>query len=213
MRRTCLLAIPIVFLSALPCLAQGPPAPVQEMKISYAASGSLLALDDHTLLIEPKMPGPICALPANAGGETTWSLFTFPLASITIPLAVVDETLIAEDVVFTQPDARETYKPGDVGDTTMVVIVSLPGKQFHTLTYDRDRLLQLGPGPHDPSVYGQAPDDVEAFGLTFSDHEAASAFVAAFRRAVIAAKAGIAHQPAGSNLNNSEESTARPLYR
>jgi hypothetical protein len=164
------------------------------MKSSYTASGSLLAIDDRTLLIEPKMPGPICALPIDAGeGKTTWSLFTFPLASITVPLDVVDETLIAEDVVFTQPDARETYKSGDVGDTTMVVIVSLPGKQFHTLTYDRDRFLQLGPGPHDPSVYGQVSDDVEAFGLTFPDHTAANAFVAAFRRAVILAKAETPH--------------------
>ncbi len=189
MRQTCLFAIPIVLLSALSCPAQSLPGPVQEMKSFYAASGSLLAMDDHTLLIEPRMPGPICALPADPGsGKTTWSLFTFPLASITVPLAAVDETLIAEDVVFTQPDARESYKPGDVGDTTMVVIVSLPGKQFHTLTYDRDKLLQLGPGPHDPSVYGQAPDDVEAFGLTFADHTAASAFVAALKRAVAAAR-------------------------
>jgi hypothetical protein len=189
MKRISLLAIPLALLSALPSAAQGLPAPIQEMKSTYAASGTLLALDNHTLLIEPKMPGPICALPHDANGETTWSLFTFPLASITVPLTVVDESFISEDVVFTQPGSRETYKPGDAGDTTMVVILSLPGKHFHTLAYDRDRLVQLGPGPHDPSVYGQAPDDVEAFGLTFPDHTAASAFISALKRAVVAAKA------------------------
>jgi hypothetical protein len=187
--RISLLAIPFALLSALPCPGQSPAKPIQEMKSSYSASGSVLALDERTLLIEPSMPGPICALPKDAGGKTTWSLFTFPLASITVPLASVDETLIAEDAVFTRSDAKDTYKPGDVGDTTMVVVVSVPGNKFHTLMYDRERLLQLGPGPHDPSAYGQAPDDVEAFGLTFADHAAARAFEAALKSAVILAKA------------------------
>lgn len=159
------------------------------MKHAYAASGSIVALDDHTLLIEPNMPGPLCALPTNEGGKTTWSFYTFPLASITVPLALVDETLIGEDIVFTNPDATKGYKPGDTGDTTMVVIAGAPGKQFHTLTYDRDKLAHLGPGPHDGSAYGQAPDDTEAFGLMFSDHAAARAFETALRNAVILAKA------------------------
>jgi hypothetical protein len=192
MLRNCLFAIPFVLLSALPGAAQGLPG-LQEMKSSYAASGSLLALDGRTLLIEPTMPGPVCALPKNTGGKTTWSFYSFPLSSITVPLSSIDESLIGEDVVFTGSDAKEAYKPGNVGDTTMVVIVSVPGKQFHALTYDRERLIRLGPGPHDPSAYGQEEDDVEAFGLTFADHAAARAFEAALKIAIVLSKADAAH--------------------
>jgi hypothetical protein len=176
-------------LSAVVGIAQDLPVHIQEMKSSYAASGSIVVLNDKTLVIQPNMPSPLCALPRNDAGKTTWSFYTFPLASITVPLAEVDESLIGEDVVFTDPDATKVYKPGDVGDTTMIVVVGVPGKQFHTLTYDRDKLAHLGPGPHSSSTYGQAPDDVEAFGLTFPSQAAARAFETALRNAVLAAKA------------------------
>jgi hypothetical protein len=177
----------LLFVSAL-CLGQDLPSHIQQMKSSYSASGSIIVLDDHTIVIEPNMPGPVCALPKNEDGKTTWSFLAFPLASITVPLTLIDETLITEDLVFTNSDARSSYKPGDVGDTTMVVVVGLPGREFHTLTYDREKLTHLGPGPHNASAYGQTPDDVEAFGLTFSDHDAARSFVAALRKAVILAR-------------------------
>jgi hypothetical protein len=189
MKKYCLLALPLVLLPSLPCVAQDLSQRIEEIKNSYAASGSVVVLDQKTLLIEPNMPGPICALPIEEGGKTTWSILTFPLASITVPLAAVDESLIGEDLVFTRPDVQESYKPGDVGDTTMVVVVGLPGKQFEALTYDRDKLTHLGPGPHAASAYGQEPDKVEAFGLTFPDHTAAHAFEAALKDAVILAKA------------------------
>lgn len=168
--------------------AQNLPANIQTMKTTYAASGSIVTLDSHTLIIEPNMPGPVCALPKNDGGKTSWSYFAFPLASITVPLAMVDESLITEDRVFTHPDAARDYKPGDVGDTTMVVVMGVPGKQFHTLMYDREKLAQLGPGVHDSASYGETPDNVDAFGLTFADHAAAQAFVTALRNAVSLAK-------------------------
>ena len=135
------------------------------------------------------MPGPLCALPRNENGKTTWSYYTFPLASIVVPLASVDESLIAEDLVFTDPDAAKNYKPGAVGDTAMVVIAGVSGKQFHTVTYDREKLTHLGPGPHSSSAYGQTADDTAAFGLTFSNHAEARAFEAALRNAVLLAKA------------------------
>jgi hypothetical protein len=181
-------AILCLLVSAPLGVAQELPARLQAMKTSYAASGSIVALDQHTLVIEPNMPGPICSLPRNQGGKTSWSYFAFPLASITVPLATVDESLISEDIVFTSPDAAKAYKPGDVGDATMVVVVGVPGKQFHTLMYDREKLTHLGPGVHNSSAYGQAPDDVEAFGLTFADHAAARAFVDALKDAVVIAK-------------------------
>lgn len=162
---------------------------IQDMKKSYAASGSIVAVDDQTLLIEPNMPGPICALPQTKDGKTSWSFFAFPLASITVPLSIVDEDLLTEDIVFTDPGAPKVYKPGDVGDTTMVMVVTVPGKEFHTLMYDRDKLARLGPGPHSSSDYGQTPDEVLAFGLTFQDHAAARAFEAALKDAVVLAKA------------------------
>jgi len=159
------------------------------MKTAYAASGSIVAVDKNTIVIEPKMPAPLCAMPKNENGTTTWSFYTFPLASITVPLTEVDETLISEDRVFSSPDAPRTYKPGDMGDTTMVVVAVMPGKQFHTRIYDLDRFTHLGPGPHSSKEYGETPDDTEAFGLTFADAAAARSFAIAFKNAVISAKA------------------------
>ena len=179
---------------ALPGVAQNLSARIQTMQTAYASSGSIVVLDEHTILIEPKMPGPLCALPLNKDGKTTWAYYTFPLASIVVPLASVDETLIGDDLVFTNPDAAKSYKPGDLGDTTMVVVAGVPGKQFHTVIYDRDKLTSLGPGPHSSSAYGQTPDDTEAFGLTFSDRAQARAFEMALRDAVLLAKAQASRQ-------------------
>ncbi len=162
---------------------------IQSLKTAYAASGSIVSIDSGTILIEPKMPAPVCAVPRQEGGATTWSFYAFPLASITVPLADIDEKLIGEDVVFTDPNAPKTYKPGDVGDTTLVIIAGVAGKEFHTLLYDRDKFVHLGPGPHASSEYDQRPDDTEAFALAFSDRAAAHAFAAALRNAVLQARA------------------------
>lgn len=169
--------------------AQNLASRIEVLKTSYAASGTIVVLDDKTLVIEPKMPSPFCALPSNKDGKTTWSYYTFPLASITVPLAEVDETLISEDRVFTDPDVAKSYKPSDEGDATMIVIAGVQGKQFHTLVYDRDKLASLGPGPHASSEYDQASDNTEAFGLTFADQADARAFESALKSAVLLAKA------------------------
>ncbi len=161
---------------------------IQSMKVAYAGSGSIVSINAGTILIEPRMPAPVCAVPRQEGGATAWSFYAFPLASITVPLTDIDEKLIGEDVVFTNPDAPKTYKPGDVGDTTLVIIASVAGKQFHTLLYDRDKFIHLGPGPHASSEYDQRPDDTEAFALAFSNHAAAQAFAAALRNAVLQAR-------------------------
>jgi hypothetical protein len=192
MKRFCLSTLYVV-VSVGACFAQSRPvndlqAHIEAMKASYAGSGTIVMLDDHTLVIEPNMPGPICSLPKNEGGKTNWSYFAFPLSSITVPLATVDESMIGEDIVFTNPDATKAYKPGDVGDTTMVVVVGVEGKQFHTLMYDREKVAHLRPGVHSSSSYGQTPDDVVAFGLTFADHAAARAFVDALKGAAVMAK-------------------------
>ena len=173
--------------------AQNLASRIEVLKTSYAASGSIVVLDNKTLLIEPKMPSPFCALPSSKDGKVTWSYYTFPLASITVPLADVDETLISEDRVFTDPDVAKRYKPGDVGDATMIVIAGVQGKQFHTLIYDRDKLASLGPGPHASAEFDQAPDNTEAFGLTFSDAADAREFEKALKGAVLLAKAESAH--------------------
>lgn len=182
------LLLPLLVLAPAFSPAQNITSVIETMKTAYSSSGSIVTLDEHSIVIEPKMPSPLCGLPSSKNGKTEWAFYTFPLASITVPLTSVDETLIAEDRVFTNPAVTNTYKPGDVGDTTMVVIAGLPGKQFHTLTYDRDKLAHLGPGPHSSKEYGQSPDDTEAFGLTFADPAAARAFEAAFKQAVILAK-------------------------
>ena len=192
MRKSLLFAALVFF--ALPCVAQNLATSIQIMKRAYALSGNIVVLDDHTIVIEPTMPGPLCALPIDKDGKTTWAYYSFPLASIVVPLASVDETLISDDLVFTHPDAAKDYKPGDVGDTTMVVIAVVPGKQFHTITYDRDKLTSLGPGPHSSSAYGQASDDTEAFGLTFSDRAQARAFEMALKEAVILSKTQASRQ-------------------
>jgi hypothetical protein len=195
MKRLALVLLYSLSLSSTATLAQNKPSSpdipsnLQVMKSAYAASGSIVVLDRNTIVIEPRMPAPLCALPKDQDGKTTWSFYTFPLASITVRLNEVDETLIAENRVFSNPDAPRTYKPGDKGDTTMVVVAGIPGKQFHTLIYDLDKFVHLGPGPHSSKEYGQAPDDTEAFGLTFSDPDAARAFALALKNAVIFAKA------------------------
>ena len=170
------------------CAAQKVSTNIETMKSAYVGSGSIIALNENSIVIEPKMPSPVCALPLNKDGKTAWSFYTFPLASITVPLDQVDETLLAEDRVFTDPEVAQKYKPGQVGETTMVVISVVPGKHFHTLTYDREKLARLGPGPHSSSQYGQTADDTEAFGLTFADPAAARTFELALKEAVIAVK-------------------------
>jgi hypothetical protein len=167
-----------------------------EMKTAYTASGSIVMLDGQTLVIEPNMPGPVCALPRQEDGKITWYRYAFPLASITVPLTAVDENIVSEDRVFTDPAAPRGYKPGDQGDATMIVVVSTPGKKFPALVYDRDKLAHLNPGPHSASDYGQFQDQVEAFGLTFADNAAAREFVTALRNAVRLAKTqAMATQP------------------
>jgi hypothetical protein len=179
---------------ALSCVAQVPASSLQALKSAYSASGNIVVLDAQTIVIEPRMPAPLCAVPRNDAGKISWSYYAFPLASITVPLTAVDESLITEDTVFTDPDAAKNYKPGDVGDATMVVIAGVTGRQFHTITYDRDKLAHLGPGPHSSSEYGQAPDDTEAFGLTFPDRASARAFERSLRDAVLRAKARASRQ-------------------
>ena len=183
--------------SSIMCGAQDVHSRMDAMKAAYTASGSIVVLDGQTLLIEPKMPAPVCALPRQEDGRIAWYRYAFPLASITVPLTAVDENIVSEDLVFTDPAAPQAYKPGDKGDTTMIVVVSTPGKKFAALVYDREKLENLGPGPHRASEYGQFQDQVEAFGLTFADSTAAHEFVTELRNAVRLAKtqAMLAHQP------------------
>ena len=170
------------------CGAQDLRSHMEQMKSAYTASGSIVPLDSQTLVVEPNMPAPVCALPRQEDGKIAWYRYAFPLSSITVALTDVDESLIAEDSVFTNPDAPSAYKPGDKGDAVMVVVVGMPGKKFPALIYDRDKLAHLGPGPHSSSDYGQVKDQVEAFGLTFNDTASAHAFIAALKNAVILAK-------------------------
>jgi hypothetical protein len=189
MKRVLLFSLCVLFIASFSCVAQNSASPIETLKNSYAASGSIVVLDKNTILIEPKMPAPVCALPKTENGKTTWQVYSFPLASITVPLNEVDETLISEDRVFTGDDLPKSYKPGDKGDTTMIVVAGNEGKQFHTLIYDLDKFLQLGPGPHSSKEYDQAPDDTMAFGLMFSDPASAHAFEIALKNAVLEAKA------------------------
>jgi hypothetical protein len=189
MKRVLLFSLCVLSIASFSCVAQNSASPIETLKNSYAASGSIVVLDKNTILIEPKMPAPMCALPKTENGKTTWQVYSFPLASITVPLAEVDETLISEDRVFTGDDLPKSYKPGDRGDTTMIVVAGNEGKQFRTLIYDRDKFLQLGPGPHSSKEYDQAADNTMAFGLMFSDAASAHAFEMALRDAVLEAKA------------------------
>lgn len=184
----------LLFIAPTLSFGQNLSAKIQSMKAAYSGSGSIVALDGDSIVISPKMPSPICGLLMNKEGKSGWAYYTFPLASITVPLSAVDESLIVDNRVFTDPNVADHYKPGDVGETTMVVISGMPGKQFHTLIYDRDKFSQLGPGPHSSREYGQAPDDTVAFGLTFSDPESARAFVLALKDAVMMAKQRTATQ-------------------
>jgi hypothetical protein len=177
-----------LLLWSLCCGAQDLSSHMERMKTAYTASGSIVTLNAQTIVVEPNMPGPVCALPREEDGKVTWYRYAFPLSSITVPLTEVDESAVSEDSVFTDPDAPKVYKSGDKGDTTMVVVIGMPGKKFRALIYDRDKLAQLGPGPHRSSEYGQVQDQVEAFGLVFADRAAAHEFVTALKNAVLLAK-------------------------
>ena len=177
-----------LLVSSCICGAQDLRSRMEQMKTAYTASGSIVPLDSQTLVVEPNMPAPVCALPRQEAGKIAWYRYAFPLSSITVSLTDVDESLIGEDSVFTNADAPSAYKPGDKGDAVMVVVVGMPGKKFPALIYDRDKLAHLGPGPHSSSDYGQMKDQVEAFGLTFHDTASAHAFIAALKNAVILAK-------------------------
>jgi hypothetical protein len=193
MKRVSLILLGSLAVSSAAALGQDLPSNLHAMQSSYAASGSIVVINKGTIVIEPRMPAPLCAMPKTEDGKISWSFYSFPLASITVPLAQVDETLISEDRVFSNPEAPKKYKPGDVGDTTMVVVASKPGKQFHTLLYDLEKFAALRTGPHSGKDYGQVPDDTEAFGLTFTDPAAARAFAVALHNAVIQARAQTAH--------------------
>jgi hypothetical protein len=182
------LLLSCLLVSSCICGAQDLRSRMEQMKTAYTASGSIVPLDSQTLVVEPNMPAPVCALPRQEDGKIAWYRYAFPLSSITVALTDVDESLIGEDSVFTNPDAPSAYKPGDKGDAVMIVVVGMPGKKFPALIYDRDKLAHLGPGPHSSSDYGQVKDQVEAFGLTFQDTASAHAFIAAFKNAVILAK-------------------------
>src|SRR3569833_2637730 len=104
--------------SAFTSRAQDIPSRMDEMKTAYTASGSIVVLDGQTLVIEPKMPGPICSLPRFEDGKTTWYRYAFPLASITVPLTAVDENKQNKKHDNTDPAAPQVYKPGDQGDAT-----------------------------------------------------------------------------------------------
>jgi len=182
------LLLSCLVLGSIACSAQDIRSRMEQMKTAYTASGSIVLLDGQTLVIEPNMPAPVCALPREEDGKIAWYRYAFPLSSITVPLTDVDESLMGEDPVFTNPEAPTAYKPGDKGDAVMVVVVGMPGKKFRALIYDRDKLQHLGPGPHSGSDYGQVQDQVEAFGLTFNDTAAAHEFVTALRNAVMLAK-------------------------
>ena len=184
----------LLFIAPTLSFGQNLSAKIQSMRAAYSSSGSIVALDGDSIVISPKMPSPICGLLMNKEGKSGWAFYTFPLASITVPLSAVDESLIVANRVFTDPKVVDHYKPGDVGETTMVVISGMPGKQFHRLIYDRDKFSQLGPGPHSSREYGQAPDDTVAFGLTFSDPESARTFELALKDAVMMAKQRTATQ-------------------
>jgi len=178
----------LLFIASTATFAQDLTAKIQSMQTAYSGSGNIIAIEGDSIVISPKMPSPICGLLMTRDGKTDWAYYTFPLASITVPLSAVDESLIVDNPVFTDPNVAKNYKPGDVGDSTMVVITGMPGKQFHTLIYDRNKFRQLGPGPHSGPEYGQAPDDTVAFGLTFSDPQAAHTFELALKEAVMLAK-------------------------
>ena len=103
MKKLSLFAVYCLLVSSISCLSQNLDSRIQEMRKAYSSSGSIVLLDDKTVLIEPNMPGPICGVPKNEAGKTTWSFYTFPLASVTVPLAQIDESIIAEDLVFDWP--------------------------------------------------------------------------------------------------------------
>ena len=76
-------------LSLVQCSAQDITQRIQAMKSAYSASGSIVTLDGRSIVIEPKMPSPVCGLAQMKDGKIAWTFYTVPLASVTVPLASV----------------------------------------------------------------------------------------------------------------------------
>ena len=95
-------------------------------------------------------------MPVNKDGKTSWNYYAFPLASIVVPLNAVDESLISEDLVFTE--SRRSQAATSLVTQAIPRWSSSPVSRASSSTpciYDRDKLASLGPGPHASPEYGQ----------------------------------------------------------
>ena len=157
-----------------------------------SVSGSAAPLDGHVLKFTFAIPGPRFAFVSKDTGDpetTKWTVMRLDFMSITADLRLLDEGKIDELMVFSAPYIG-AYKPGDVGDTTIVEFHTIAGALLSRTTIDREMVSKLKfPGTYTEEQLG-AKTITETVGLiAFSDKLAARDFEKALRVAIVIAKA------------------------
>ena len=98
-------------LGSIACNAQDIRSRMEQMKTAYTASGSIVVLDGQTLVIEPNMPAPVCALPREEDGKIAWYRYAFPSPPSPFHLQTWTSPSMGEDRVFTNPEAPVPTSP------------------------------------------------------------------------------------------------------
>ena len=178
---------------ALSCVAQNPVSSIQALKSSYSASGNIVAVDAQTILIEPRMPAPLCAMPRTEAGRISWSYYAFPLASITVPLTAVDETPSPRT-----PSLRILRRQKTISQAMWATPRWLSLREYRTaVSHHHLRSRQAGaPRPRSALVSGvrAGPRRHRGIWSHVSHRASARAFEMALRDAVLRAKARASRQ-------------------
>lgn len=164
---------------------------LNQLKDAYAKSGEI-GYVNGSLAIAPMMPCPPLAFPVGGSGkDIRWDLLVFPTSHVLADLRMIDETSIEELHAFSVNDIG-TYKVGDQGGLTIVVIKATSGKPFWVAEYDFDKLkaaLQTGAKHITGTEIGESREYRDRFSLIFENLSDARKFETALKNAAIVAKA------------------------
>lgn len=164
---------------------------VSEMNKDIGEGGSVQLFDGHVLIFSFVVPGPMFIYTDHDTGNpntTAWTVRSLDVEGITADLKSLNEDTISDRAVFSPPYFA-VYKPGDVGDATMVEFSTVGDMLMSTTTVDRGKLAKLKPGNATPEQLGENTTPDKYATILFSDRLAARDFEKALRAAVVVAKA------------------------
>jgi hypothetical protein len=153
--------------------------------------GSVVLFDGHVLIFEFVLPGPIFIYTDHDTGNpktTAWTAMNLDVESITADLKSLNEDTISDWTAFSPPYFA-VYKPGDIGDTTMVEFSTVGDAGMSRITVDRDKLAKLKPGKVTQEQLGEKTTSGKYAMIAFPDRLAAREFEKALRAAIVVAKA------------------------